>query len=84
MHLLHKRYRQQQEIVWSEAGAVQDRTIYEDAVFAKMLYTDGLMERRDYENYLALFRTMSHAMARPDVIVYLHVSPQVKAPHPDT
>jgi deoxyadenosine kinase len=76
VHLLNKRFRQQQEIVWSEKGAVQDRTIYEDAVFARMLADDGLMERRDYETYLGLFSTMAHFMQRPDVIVYLDVSPE--------
>lgn len=55
VHLLNKRFRQQQEIVWSEAGAVQDRTIYEDAIFARMLADGGLMDQRDYETYLSLF-----------------------------
>ena len=76
VHLLNKRFRQQQEIVWSEAGAVQDRTIYEDAVFARMLADDGLMDRRDYETYLSLFTTMAHFMQKPDVIVYLDVTPE--------
>ena len=76
VHLLQKRFRQQQEIVWTEKGAVQDRTIYEDAVFARVLHEDGLMSERDYRTYLALFETMSHFMQRPDVIVYLDVSPE--------
>ena len=62
--------------MWSEAGAVQDRTIYEDAVFARMLTDDGLMERRDYETYITLFSTMARFMQRPDVVVYLDVSPE--------
>lgn len=37
IYLLNKRYRQQQQIVWEGRGGVQDRTIYEDAIFAKML-----------------------------------------------
>ena len=43
IHLLNKRFRQQQEIVWSDLGAIQDRSIYEDAVFAKMLADDGAL-----------------------------------------
>ena len=76
IHLLNKRFRQQQEIVWSGIGAVQDRSIYEDAVFARMLADDGLMDPRDYETYLSLFSTMARFMQRPDVIVYLDVSPE--------
>ena len=37
IYLLNKRFRQQQQIVWEGRGGVQDRTIYEDAIFAKML-----------------------------------------------
>ena len=76
VHLLTKRFRQQQEIVWSDAGAIQDRSIYEDCVFARMLAADGLMDARDYETYLSLFTTMMRFMQRPDVIVYLDVSPE--------
>ena len=55
---------------------MQDRTIYEDAVFAKMLSDMGLMEERDYRTYLQLFRHMSNFMCRPHVIVYLDLSPE--------
>jgi len=76
VHLLNKRFRQQQEIIWSDAGAIQDRSIYEDSVFASVLAADGLMDARDYATYLSLFSTMSRFMQRPDVIVYLDVSPE--------
>ena len=76
IHLLNKRFRQQQEIVWSDKGAIQDRSIYEDAVFARVLADDGLMDPRDYETYVSLFASMSRFMQRPDVIVYLDVSPE--------
>ena len=55
---------------------MQDRTIYEDAVFAKTLVDQGLMEERDYRTYLSLFKHMSNFMCRPNVIVYLDVSPE--------
>jgi deoxyadenosine kinase len=76
IHLLNKRFRQQQEIVWSDAGAIQDRSIYEDAVFARVLADDGLMDPRDYQTYVELFKSMSRFMQRPDVMVYLDVSPE--------
>ena len=55
---------------------MQDRTIYEDAVFAKMLVSLDLMEERDYQTYLNLFRNMSNFMCRPNLIVYLDVTPE--------
>jgi len=76
IYLLNRRFQQHQEIIWRGGGGVQDRTIYEDAVFAKMLVRLGLMEERDYNTYLSLFRHMSNFMCRPNVIVYLDVSPE--------
>ncbi len=76
IYLLNRRFQQHQEIIWGGGGGVQDRTIYEDAVFAKTLVDLDLMEERDYRTYLSLFRHMSNFMCRPNVIVYLDVSPQ--------
>ncbi len=44
--LAHK-FQQHQEIIWKGRSAVQDRTIYEDSIFAKMLVNLGLMDERD-------------------------------------
>lgn len=60
--LLNKRFRQQQQIIWQGKGGVQDRTIYEDSVFARMLWKSGLMEERDYRTYIELFGNMSNFM----------------------
>ncbi len=76
IYLLNRRFQQHQEIIWKGRSAVQDRTIYEDSVFAKMLVQLGLMEERDYRTYQALFAHMSNFMCRPNVIVYLDVKPE--------
>jgi len=76
IYLLNRRFQQHQEIIWKGRSAVQDRTIYEDSVFAKMLVGLGLMEERDYRTYQSLFEHMSNFMCRPNVIVYLDVSPE--------
>ena len=76
IYLLNRRFQQHQEIIWKCRSAVQDRTIYEDSVFAKMLVGLGLMEERDYRTYQSLFEHMSNFMCRPNVIVYLDVSPE--------
>lgn len=75
IYLLNRRFQQHQEVIWRGGGGVQDRTIYEDAVFARTLVRQGLMEERDYRTYLSLFRHMSNFMCRPNVIVYLDVKP---------
>lgn len=76
IYLLNRRFQQHQEIIWRGNGGVQDRTIYEDAIFAKTLRDQGFMDQRDYETYLALFRHMSNFMCRPHVIIYLDVAPE--------
>ena len=76
IYLLNRRFQQHQEIIWRGGGGVQDRTIYEDAVFAKTLVDQGLMEERDYRTYLNLFKHMSNFMCRPNLIVFLDLSPE--------
>jgi len=76
VYLLNRRFQQHQEIIWRGRSAVQDRTIYEDSIFAKMLAEAGLMDERDYRTYVQLFRHMSNFMCKPSVIVYLDVSPE--------
>ena len=76
VYLLNRRFQQHQEIIWRGRSAVQDRTIYEDSIFAKMLADTGLMDERDYNTYQQLFRHMSNFMCKPSMIVYLDVSPE--------
>lgn len=74
--LLNKRFRQQQQVIWSGGGGVLDRSIYEDSVFARMLHESGLMADRDYQTYRELFSQMSNFMRRPNIIVHLDLSPE--------
>ncbi len=76
VYLLNRRFQQHQEIIWKGQSAVQDRTIYEDSIFARMLAETGLMDARDYRTYQSLFKNMSNFMCKPSVIVYLDVSPK--------
>eukprot|EP01116_Phalansterium_solitarium_P020369 TRINITY_DN5994_c0_g1_i2.p1 TRINITY_DN5994_c0_g1~~TRINITY_DN5994_c0_g1_i2.p1 ORF type:complete len:237 (+),score=71.00 TRINITY_DN5994_c0_g1_i2:84-794(+) len=76
IYLLNHRFRQQQQIIWQGKGGVQDRTIYEDSVFAKMLRDSGLLDERDYQTYCHLFANMSNFMNKPNLIIFLDVSPE--------
>jgi deoxyadenosine kinase len=78
MYLLNKRSRQQLQIdqqPWS--GCVQDRSIYEDRIFARMLHEDGLLSKRDYDTYVALYATVLRLLPQPTLIVMLDVPPRV-------
>ena len=77
IHLLFRRFEQHQQIVWnSEKGAVQDRTIYEDTIFARMLNESGFIDQRDYDTYLGHFNLMKRYLVYPDLLLYLRVDPQ--------
>lgn len=76
IYLLNERFKQQQQIVWSGVGSVQDRSIYEDSVFALMLMRSGVMSALNYETYCALFGNMAKFMKQPTLIVHLDVSPE--------
>jgi deoxyadenosine kinase len=76
IYLLNKRFRQHQEIIWRGRSAVQDRTIYEDSIFASILAASGLMDERDHRTYVELFRNMSNFMCKPNLIVFLDVTPE--------
>ena len=72
---LSKRFEIHREMVSSDEPCIQDRTIYEDKeIFAATLHRQGFMSERDYENYSALFDTMTSFLRTPDLIVYLRAS----------
>lgn len=74
--LLNERYRQHQQIIHNRRNTVQDRTIYEDPIFAKMLYDSGIMPERSFETYCNSFQNMMNNLHRPDLIIYLDVEPE--------
>ena len=81
MFLLAARFQQHQEIIWSPAhqqgrGVVQDRTIYEDTIFASMHHRDGIVDDRDFGTYIGHFNIMRRYLQYPDVILYLRVTPE--------
>ena len=72
---LNSRFRQVIEIRNSGKDVIQDHTIYEDAmIFAPNLYSMGLMESRDFENYKSLFELMTKFLQPPDLLIYLRAS----------
>ncbi|KAH0571505.1 Deoxynucleoside kinase / Deoxynucleoside kinase family protein [Spironucleus salmonicida] len=76
IYLFTKRFSQHQTIIWSGKSAVQDRSIYEDTIFAKVLMKQGNMTERDYGTYLEMFRQCSNFLKHPNLLIYLDVSPE--------
>ena len=72
VYFLNSRYSTVLEILKSGKTVIQDRTIYEDAyIFAPNLFDMGLMNRRDFDNYISLFELMSQLVKAPDLLIYL-------------
>lgn len=75
VYFLSSRFRHHKDLISRGQSCVQDRTIYEDVeIFAKNLYDMGLMSKRDYENYSALFHEMTSYLRPPDLLIYLKAS----------
>ena len=72
IYFLHTRFKQLLDIKRTGRPFIQDRTLYEDAyIFAPNLQAMGLMNTRDYDNYLALFELLISFLAPPDLLIYL-------------
>src|SRR3989338_3962166 len=85
--LLNHRFRQHREFVTRISlgkirGVVQDRTIWEDTIFARMLnhHPDKIITDLDYNTYLDLFDNMVlRELVFPQILIYLDCSPETAA-----
>lgn len=79
--LLNHRFRQHREFVTRISlgkirGVVQDRTIWEDTIFARMLnrHPEKIISDLDYNTYLDLFDNMVlRELVFPQILIYLDV-----------
>ena len=72
LYFLAQRFKQQKEIESNGLNNIQDRSIYEDVeIFARNLYDNGKMSKRDYITYRDLFNDMVPHLRRPDLMIYL-------------
>jgi len=75
VYFLSNRFRSHKTITEGNHSVVLDRVIYEDAeIFARNLYEIGNMDRRDYENYVALYSVMTEYLHPPDLLIYLRAN----------
>jgi deoxyadenosine/deoxycytidine kinase len=72
VYFLSKRFNDHKKIVEGTGSVIQDRSIYEDAeIFARNLHMIGKMDKRDYTNYVELYRVMMQYLKPPDLLIYL-------------
>jgi len=63
---LTHRLRIQKDLIYHPGSVIQDRSIYEDAeIFARNLYLQGNMSKRDYETYHTLYNTLQDFLPAP-------------------
>ena len=72
VYFLTHRFNTHKMIENSFSSSVQDRSIYEDAnIFARGLFEQGDLEKRDYENYKTLYESMIQYLNPPTLMIFL-------------
>lgn len=72
---LTHRLRIQKDLIHYPGSVIQDRSIYEDAdIFARNLYLQGSLAKRDYETYYTLFQTLQEFLPAPNLLIYLRAN----------
>lgn len=72
LYFLTHKFRLHRTLEGKNTPALQDRTIYEDAeIFAKNLFRQRLMSKRDFGLYWDLYETIVETLRPPDLMIYL-------------
>ncbi len=75
MFFLSERLEQHLKFINPGQRVVQDRTIFEDAnIFAKNLYSQGIMNARDYQTYHKTYEAILKTLRSPDLLIYLQAN----------
>lgn len=75
VYFLNHRFNTHREIETLPASSIQDRSIYEDAnIFARSLFDQGKLDKRDYENYRNLYESMIQFLNPPTLMIFLRRS----------
>jgi deoxyadenosine/deoxycytidine kinase len=75
VYFLNHRFNTHKQIETIPASSIQDRSIYEDAnIFARSLFDQGKLDKRDYENYRSLYESMIQFLSPPTLMIFLRRS----------
>ncbi len=72
VYFLARRLNHHRQLLDHPSHVIQDRSIYEDAeIFAKNLYRQGKLSKRDYRCYRDLYEGICNFLPPPNLILYL-------------
>ncbi len=72
LFFLSRKFRLHLELQDAAGAAIQDRTLYEDAeIFARNLYRQRLITKRDFEVYWELYQSIASSVRPPDLMIQL-------------
>ena len=75
VYFLNHRFETHKFIEDGTGSAIQDRSIYEDAnIFARALYEQGDMDKRDFDTYSNLYESMIKYLNPPSLMIFLRRS----------
>ncbi|MCD6356043.1 MAG: deoxynucleoside kinase [Anaerolineaceae bacterium] len=75
IYFLSHRLRVYRKLADCRSSVILDRSLYEDAeIFARNLYANGIMNKRDYETYAALYHSLISFLPTPDLLIFLRAS----------
>lgn len=80
MYALKERFKQHTlaaELTANGVDVVQDRSIYADGCFGRLVYLDKNMTREEWDIYAESFGNLKRFLRYPDLMVYLRASPEV-------
>jgi deoxyadenosine kinase len=77
IYFLNNRFEQEQKNIWNKNNTIQDRSMWEDIIFANMLYKSGNISEVDFNTYKKLYSNMINFIKKPSLIVYLEVEPKI-------
>ena len=77
IYFMNYRFEQEQKNIWNKNNTVQDRSLWEDIIFATMLNKSGKISDLDYSTYKQLYCNMVNFIKKPSKILYLDVTPEI-------
>lgn len=80
MYCLKERFKQHtlaSELVVNGLDVIQDRAIYSDGCFGRLVHADGNMTDEEWRVYAETFGAMKRFLRYPDLMVYLRADPEV-------
>jgi deoxyadenosine/deoxycytidine kinase len=80
MYVLKERFKQHTlaaELVANGVDVVQDRSIYADGCFGRLVHLDGNMSQEEWDIYADSFGNLKRFLRYPDLMVYLRADPKL-------